>query len=219
MSVSAAAVAIPETEPAPIAVTIADVDLMDSLLHSGAIPPDAHLRIAYVLNRALNEREISIATTQRARLRARREVVEATCTNLKDDLWHNVFVYTYTGKEPRSALCRSGVGPHHTHMCKRVRMDIMNARADTHQLRATPWALTPSAYAANLVAGITFLVIIGIIFVLAWYFGLGAQIKELQSAKKAAIMAADADGDGKISLEEMLGCEHPVASSPQPARH
>jgi hypothetical protein len=87
----------------------------------------------------------------------------------------------------------------------------MNARADTHQLRATPWVLTSSAYAANLVAGITFLVIIGIIFVVAWYFGLGAQIKELQSAKKAAMMAADADGDGKISLEEMLGCEHPVA--------
>jgi hypothetical protein len=124
MSVSAATVAITATEPAPIAVTLADVDLMDSLLHSGAIPPDAHLRIAYVLNRALNPREISIATTQGARLRARREVVEATCTNLKDDLWHNVFVYTYTGKErPRSTLFRSGVGPHHTHMCTRARMD------------------------------------------------------------------------------------------------
>jgi hypothetical protein len=95
----------------------------------------------------------------------------------------------------------------------------VNARADTHQLRATLGVLKSSATPANLVAGITFLVIIGIIFVVAWYFGLGAQIKELQSAKKAAMMAADADGDGKISLEEMLGCEHTVTSSHRHAPH
>ena len=59
---------------------------------------------------------------------------------------------------------------------------------------------------ANLVAGISFLVLIGLIFIVAWHFGLGAQIKEFQAAKKAAMMAADADGDGKVSLEEILGC-------------
>lgn len=50
-------------------------------------------------------------------------------------------------------------------------------------------------------AGLTWVVLLGIGAGLAWVLGL----KEQLDSFKALQNAADADGDGKVSLEEMLG--------------
>lgn len=55
-----------------------------------------------------------------------------------------------------------------------------------------------AAYLGSLVAGLTLLVIIGAIVGIGLICGLGNKIKGL-------LGAADADGDGKVSLEEVLG--------------
>eukprot|EP00041_Stephanoeca_diplocostata_P030988 m.951220 g.951220 ORF g.951220 m.951220 type:complete len:498 (+) comp23865_c0_seq2:82-1575(+) len=54
------------------------------------------------------------------------------------------------------------------------------------------------SYAANMLAGLTWVGIIAIGAGIGYWAGLGSKIKEFKGA-------ADADGDGKISLEEMLG--------------
>ena len=106
VAASASAATITATATAPITVTLADVDLVNELGRSGAIPPDAHLRITSFLMSGLGG-DVHTAPTPLpgARARTRRQAIEATCTNLQDDLWHNVFVYSYTGEILRTLRC------------------------------------------------------------------------------------------------------------------
>ena len=116
--VGGATATITETARVPgLTVTLADMDLIDALARSGAIPSDAHRRIVTSLTSMLGG-ESNLASTaslsfgqadntqsdvaSAPRVRARRQVLEAKCTNLQDDLWHYVFVYAYTGMTPNT---------------------------------------------------------------------------------------------------------------------